>query len=163
MREWFESLGTRERLLLAVGVAAAIPLLLWALLWQPLVSGVRALESEVQAQRETVQWMQQAAVELRALQGSGVQAAAGLGGRSLLAVVDQSARSAGLGTGLKRIEPDSADSVRVRLEAVSFDTALGWLDQLTRQYGVTPTTVSIEREASPGQVNMRLTLQALSS
>ena len=31
---------------------------------------------------------------------------AGLGGRSLLAVVDQSARAGGLGNAIKRIEPD---------------------------------------------------------
>lgn len=164
MREWFESLDTRQRLILLGGASLFGIFLLWLLAWRPLAGGVDRLETEVEAQRETLLWMQKAAVEIRSLRGSGAQAgSAGLGGRSLLAVVDQSARSAGLSNGLKRIEPESADSVRVRLEAVSFDTVLGWLDEMSRQFGISASMVSIEREGAPGQVNMRLTLQALSS
>lgn len=160
MREWWEGLGTRERLILIAGTLVLVPFLLWVLLWRPLMGSVNRLDQDVAAQRENLLWMQTAAAELQRLRGSGAQAAAGLGGRSLLAVVDQSARSAGLGNGLKRIEPDSADAVRVRLEGVSFDAVVQWLDQLSRQFGVTAILVSIERDAGPGQVNVRLTLQA---
>lgn len=164
MREWFESLDTRQRMILVVGSLLLVPFLLWLLLWRPLVGSVDQLENEVQAQRDTLLWMQKAAIEIRALRGSGAGGkAAGLGGRSLLAVVDQSARSAGLGNGMKRIEPESADAVRVRLEGVSFDAVLRWLDEMARQFGVTASMASIEREAAPGQVNMRLTLQAAGS
>lgn len=162
MREWWEGLGTRERFIAIAGTLVLVPFLLWLLLWRPLVGGVNRLEQEVATQRESVLWMQNAAAELQRLRGSGGQADAGLGGRSLLAVVDQSARSAGLGNGLKRIEPDSADSVRVRLEGVAFDALVQWLDQLSRQHGILATLVSIEREAGPGQVNVRLTLAASS-
>jgi len=162
MREWWEGLGTRERFIVIPGSVILIPFLLWVLVWRPLIGNVIQLEQEVASQRENVVWMQNAATELRQLRGSGAQAAAGLGGRSLLAVVDQSARSAGLGSGLKRIEPDTADAVRVRLEGVSFDTLVTWLDLLSRQHGIQASLVSIEREAGPGLVNVRLTLNASS-
>lgn len=160
MRAWFDSLGTRERMILAAAVALLIPLLVWALLWQPLAGSVQRLEDEVAQQRETLVWMQRSAAEVKQLRGSGDTAAAGLGGRSLLAAVDQSARTAGLGSGVKRIEPESADAVRVTLEGVSFDTVLAWLDALGREFGVAAGMVSVEREAVPGQVRMRLTLHA---
>lgn len=163
MREWWEGLGTRERFVLIGGTLVLVPFLLWVLLWRPLMGSVSRLDRDVATQRENLLWMQTAASELMRLRGSGAQAAAGLGGRSLLAVVDQSARSAGLGNGLKRIEPDSADAVRVRLEGVSFDAVVTWLDQLSRQFGVSASLVSIDRESGPGQVNVRLTLQATSS
>ncbi|MBU1191460.1 MAG: type II secretion system protein M [Gammaproteobacteria bacterium] len=162
MREWWEGLGTRERFIVIAGSVILIPFLLWVLVWRPLIGNVIQLEQEVASQRENVVWMQNAATELQQLRGSGAQAAAGLGGRSLLAVVDQSARSAGLGSGLKRIEPDTADAVRVRLEGVSFDTLVTWLDLLSRQHGIQASLVSIEREAGPGLVNVRLTLNASS-
>lgn len=162
MKEWWDSLGTRERLILIAGAAILVPLLLWALLWRPLVGGVERLQQDVEAQREELRWMQNAAVEINQLRGSGTQAA-GLGGRSLLAVVDQSARGAGLGNGLKRIEPESTDAVRVRLEGVSFDAVVKWLDELSRQFGVFASLVSIERESTPGQVSVRLTLNAAAS
>lgn len=160
MKEWWSNLGTRERLIVGGAAVLLVPLLLWALVWQPLASSVRRLETEVVAQREGLQWMRNAAAELKQLHGSGAQASAGLGGRSLLAVVDQSARAAGLGNGLKRIEPDSATAVRARLEGVSFDAVVKWLDELSRQFGVLATLVSIERAQGIGQVNVRLTLQA---
>lgn len=162
MKDWWDGLGTRERLILAAGALIVVPLLLWALLWRPLVGGVERLERDVEAQREQLRWMQNAAAEINQLRGSGAQAA-GLGGRSLLAVVDQSARGAGLGSGLKRIEPESADAVRVRLEGVSFDAVVTWLDELSRQFGVYASLVSIERETTPGQISVRLTLHAASS
>lgn len=163
MKEWWDGLGTRERLILIGGVAIVVPLLLWALLWRPLVGGVERLEQDVATQREQLRWMQNASAEIDRLRGSGAQAAAGLGGRSLLAVVDQSARGAGLGNGLKRIEPESTDAVRVRLEGVGFDAVVTWLDQLSRQFGVYASLVSIEREPTPGQVSVRLTLHAAAS
>jgi general secretion pathway protein M len=159
MKEWWDGLGTRERLILAAGALLTVPLLLWALLWRPLVGGVGRLEQEVDAQREQLRWMQDAAAEINQLRGSGTQAV-GLGGRSLLAVVDQSARGAGLGNGLKRIEPESADAVRVRLEGVGFDAVVTWLDELARTFGVYASLVSIEREPTAGQVSVRLTLHA---
>lgn len=162
MREWWEALATRERLIVIVGGALLTLILLWALLWQPLVSSVRDMEREVAAQRENLRWMQEAAAELQQLRGSGAQAA-GLGGRSLLAVADQSARGAGLGNGLKRIEPEGADAVRVRLEGVSFDAVVGWLAGLSRDAGVLASSIAIERGAATGQVNVRLTLHAATS
>ncbi|MBI5041756.1 MAG: type II secretion system protein M [Gammaproteobacteria bacterium] len=160
MKEWWSALGTRERLMLGGGALLLVPLLLWALAWQPLASGAHQLETEVAAQREALQWMRSAAAELQQLRGSGAQVSAGMGGRSLLAVVDQSARAAGLGNGLKRIEPDSATAVRVRLEGVAFDAVVTWLDELSRQFGVLATLVTVERAVGSAQVNVRLTLQS---
>ncbi|MBI5460983.1 MAG: type II secretion system protein M [Gammaproteobacteria bacterium] len=160
MKEWWTTLGTRERLILGGGALLLVPLLLWALVWQPLASGVHTLETDVAAQREALQWMRNAAAELQQLRGSSAQSSAGLGGRSLLAVVDQSARAAGLGNGLKRIEPDSATAVRARLEGVAFDAVVKWLDELSRQFGVLATLVTVERTPGTGQVNVRLTLQS---
>lgn len=158
MKEWWDGLATRERLILLGGGAVLVLVLLWALLWQPLASSVREQQAEVAAQRENLRWMQNAAAELQQLRGSGVQAGAGLAGRSLLAVADQSARSAGLGNGLKRIEPESGNAVRVRLEGVAFDAVVVWLDGLAREAGVLATTIAVERAGAPGLVNVRLTL-----
>lgn len=158
MKEWWDGLAARERLILIGGGAVLVLVLLWALLWQPLVGRVGEMESEVATQRENLRWMQNAAAELQQLRGSGAQSAAGLGGRSLLAVADQSARSAGLGNGLKRIEPESGNAVRVRLEGVAFDDVVVWLEGLAREAGVLATSIAIERANAPGLVNVRLTL-----
>ncbi len=159
MRAWLDRLEPRQRLLVIVGAVALSVLLLWLLAIQPLFDRLHTLERTVAAQKETLRWMQEAAIEIQQLRSQGSRAG-DLGGRSLLAVVDQSARAAGLGPGIRRVEPDGESRVRVRMEGVAFDALMRWLAELHRRYGVRVTSVSIDRESSPGRVNVRLTLEA---
>ncbi|RRQ21462.1 type II secretion system protein GspM [Thiohalobacter thiocyanaticus] len=160
MKAWLLSLAPRERLIVAGGAAVLLLLVLWLGLWEPLDQRVEELEQSVAVQEEEFTWMQQAAAEIQQLRRSGGQAAAGLQGRSLLAVVDQATRAAGLNSGLKRIEPEGQSRVRVQFEQIGFDDFMRWLDGLHRQYGVFTQSITIEREEAPGRVNIRLTLDA---
>ena len=75
-----------------------------------------------------------------------------------MAVVDQSARSGGLGNAIKRIEPDGSRGVKVWLEGVAFDPMILWLGKLTKSFRIEPTMITLEPIGS-GRVNARLTLQ----
>ena len=158
MKEWFAGLEARERQLVSGGAAVLALLLLYTMIWEPIVSGYRNLQEDVAQQTETLAWMQQAAAQIKGLQRSGAGGAArGLGGRSLLAVVDQSARSGGLGNAIKRIEPDGSKGVKVWLEGVAFDPMILWLGKLTRTYQIETSLITIEPQGG-GRVNARLTL-----
>lgn len=159
MKDWFLGLAMRERVIVAGGAAFLLILILWLGAWVPLSERVDQLEQTVTVQQETLDWMRNATAEIQQLRRQGgAPVATGLGGRSLLAVVDQAAKSAGLSSGLKRIEPEGTDRVRVRFEQIPFDTFMRWLDSLNRQYGVFTQTITVEREEAPGRVNVRLTL-----
>lgn len=161
MKAWFLSLAPRERAIVAAGAAVLLLLVLWLWLWEPLARRVEELEQGVAVQEEDLAWMQQAAAEITQLRRSaGAGGTGGLQGRSLLAVVDQAARTAGLSGGLKRIEPEGQSRVRVQFEQIAFDDFMRWLDGMQRQYGVFTQTITIERGEAPGRVNIRLTLDA---
>ncbi len=157
MKEWFAGLEPRERRLVTGGAIVLLLLLLYVLVWEPVVGAYRDLKADVAEQRQTLAWMQQAAAQIRTLRGSGAGTARGLGGRSLLSVVDQSARQDGLGNYIKRIEPDGSKGVKVWLEGVAFDPMILWLGRLTRSYQVETTLITIEPQGG-GRVNARLTL-----
>ncbi len=157
MKDWFLGLEPRERMLVAGGAGALVLLLLYLLILEPVSSRYAALREGVAQQKKTLVWMQQAAQQAQALKRSTPGAARGLGGRSLLAVVDQSARAAGLGDSLKRVEPDGAKGVKVWLEGVVFDTMILWLDNLTRSYQIETSLITIEPQGN-GRVHARLTL-----
>lgn len=158
MKDWFYGLEPRERLLVGGGAVLVALLLLYSLLWAPIAGKYSSLRDNVADQRQTLAWMQQAAGQIRALQSAaGGGAARGLGGRSLLAVVDQSARGGGLGSAIKRIEPDGANAAKVWLEGASFDAMIVWLGQLARSYQIEPTIITLE-PVGGGRVNARLTL-----
>jgi len=161
MKEWLESLEERERLLVTVAAVALLLLLAYALLWSPFYSGYTRLQGTVVAQRETAQWMEQSVQRLQQLkQGSGA-AQQGLGGQSLLALADSTARAQGLAGALKRVEPEGSSNVKVWLENAAFDTLVQWLAGLGTSYGIHAETVTMERvDGAPGRVNARMTLQA---
>jgi general secretion pathway protein M len=160
MKAWLAGLEPRERMLVLVAMGVLVLLLVYAVLLQPFYNQHGKLRSSVAEQHETLQWMQQNAATVRQLQGSGQTASTGLAGRSLLSVADASARSAGLGPALKRVEPEGSSGVRVWMDGAVFDSVIGWLDSMGSQYGVDIESVTFEQSGAGGRVNVRLTLQA---
>jgi len=157
MKEWFEGLDARERQLVIGGAGLLLLLLLYTMIWEPIAGSYRDLQEDVAEQTQTLAWMQQAAAQIRGLQRNGAGGAGGLGGRSLLSVVDQSARTGGLGDSIKRIEPDGSKGVKMWLEGVAFDPMILWLGELIRTYQIETSLITIEPQGG-GRVNARLTL-----
>jgi general secretion pathway protein M len=157
VKDWFFGLEARERLLVGAGGVLLLWLLLYLMVWEPIADEYTGLKESVEAQQQTLVWMQQAAGEIQALQRSTSGSAKGLAGRSLLAVVDQSARSGGLGDAIKRIEPDGSKGVKVWLEGAAFDPMILWLGQLSKSYRIEPSIITLEPIGN-GRVNARLTL-----
>jgi general secretion pathway protein M len=161
MKAWLDSLAARERVMVIFGAIVLVLLLLYALVWSPVRSGYLELQDAVVGQRETAVWMQESAQRLAQLKSSRGPAASGLGGQSLLALADRTARTDGLGDALKRVEPEGSDSVKVWLEGASFDVLISWLGSLSNKYAINVDTVTLERVGeTAGRVNARLTLQA---
>ena len=157
MKEWYLGLELRERQLVNGGGAVLLLLTLYLMIWEPIVSGHADLRDDVQRQQETLAWMQQAAVQINALKGSSGGSPRGLGGRSLLAVVDQAARSGGLGDAIKRIEPDGSKGVKVWFEGAAFDPMILWLGKMVKSFQIEPSIITLE-PIGGGRVNARLTL-----
>lgn len=160
MKDWLAGLEPRERRLVLIGALVLGLLLVYALLVSPLLSAYQDRARQVEQQRAGLVWMHQAAARIQALQGSGGAQGAGLGERSLLAVVDGSAREAGLGNALNRVRPDGALAVRVWFEGVSFDDLVEWLGRLDREFQVQVKLITLERQPEPGRVHAQLTLEA---
>jgi len=163
MKHWWQGLAARERLLLGAGGLLALILLGWALLWSPFSQHVAELGGSISEQRATYQAMREDAGRIRQLQAGGGARPAGLGGRSLLAVVDQSVRASRLAPALRHLEPEGRDRVRLRLEGVAFDDLVLWLDQLQARHGIRAEAVDAEAAEAPGRVDVRLTLVAPSA
>jgi general secretion pathway protein M len=159
MKDWLAGLEPRERRLVLIGALVLGLLFVYWILLDPMLSAYRERAAQVEQQRASLAWMQQSAVRIQQLQqaSGGGQ---GLGGRSLLAVVDGSAREAGLGNSLSRVRPDGALAVRVWFEGVPFDALVEWLGRLEQDYRVQVKLITLERQPQPGRVHAQLTLEA---
>ncbi len=158
MKEWWLGLQARERRTLMIGgVALAITLLYFGL-WDPFQSNLKRMEQAVEKNQALLLWMERSAAEVKQLTraGSGAGNRRATSGRSLLALVDQTAKRSRLGVALKRVEPEGKDAVRVWLEQASFDDMMSWLIQLERKNGITIETITVDRQEAPGRVNARI-------
>jgi len=157
MREWFENLQPRERLILVVGVVVSVLVLLYAGVWYPLQRDLQRLERSVAEQNQNVTWLRTAAQEVRQLRSSTTRRQ--VSSAPLLTLVEQSARQAGLGATLSRVEPQGNSQARVWLEAAPFDAMVVWLGQLRASQGITVESVVLDPQKDRGVVNARLVLE----
>ncbi len=159
IKKLLADLQPRERQLVIAATALLVLFIAYLLLWQP-YGGQRlhTLRDKIAEQRATLAWMQQAALRAQQLRGA-VQTGSG---QSLMTMIDQTAKKHDLGTAMKRIEPAGDHSVRVWLEQASFDTLVDWLDELNRSHNVHVQLITLDREAEPGRVNARITLEGAS-
>jgi general secretion pathway protein M len=160
MKAWFAGLDPRERKLVIAAAALLLVLLLYVGLWEPLVSNVERLRTSTAQQQAVLSWMQQAAREVKQLRGGGSSVAKPASGRSLLSLVDSSAKTGRLGTALKRVQPDGEKRVRVWLESASFDDLVRWLNTLQQRQGVQVVSSVFEAKENAGRVDARIVFEA---
>jgi general secretion pathway protein M len=159
MRAWWNGLVARERRLVAASAIVVVLMLGWAFVWHPLVMKRAELRDAVDAERRDLAYVRVAAADVERLRTTGKAARRDRQGRSLLALADATARAGGLEGALKRVEPVGPTSVRVSFEIARFDALIGWIEGLTRDYGIEATDFSADRADGVGLVNARVTLQ----
>jgi general secretion pathway protein M len=158
MRAWWATLALRERRALMLGAVVVGAALSWALAIDPLLQAHRRLRADVSTMQRDLAWMREVSGQFATLRNRAGVASLDRGGRSLLALADASAREAGLGVSLKRVEPIGAGRVTVWVEGASFDQLVGWLDSLAVGYGITVDEIALDRGVGLGSADGRVTL-----
>lgn len=157
LREWLERLAPRERWLILAAAAFAGFALVYALGLQPLYAARGRAAAEVEAQRSLLNDIEQVARRFGP-QGAATGPAPDTG-ESLVVLIDRSTRERGLGTYLKRNQPEGASGVRLRLENAPFDELTGWLVDVQGRHGLAAVSASFDPSGEPGRVNANLVLE----
>lgn len=157
VREWLDKLAPRERVLVLAAAVFAAFALVYALGLQPLYAARGRAAAEVEARRSLLSDIEQVARRFGP-QGAATMPAASTG-ESLVVVIDRSTRERGLGTYLKRNQPEGASGVRLRLENAPFDELTGWLADVQSKHGLAAVSASFDPSGEPGRVNSNLVLE----
>lgn len=154
--DWIAARGPRERRFVLVGaITVALALVISLVALDRAVGQARAHL----AQRERdLAWMRSVAPELAAAGPASGTVSASPG--SLIAIVNRSARAAGLGKSLVSSAPSRLGGLEIRLDKAPFDALVGWLERLSEQHRVQVATATIHAAGSPGLVNATLVLKA---
>jgi len=159
MKTFFDRLQPRERGLVLVAISVAGLAILWVGVWEPLREARDAAYRQLSEQRALLDWLDRVAPEVRRLREQSLPERIS-DGRSTLALIDQSARSAGLAGSMKRIEPLSEGEVRVTFEGAAFPDLMNWLSGLVSAQPFAVNRLDADR-AEVGRVDASVVLRRL--
>jgi general secretion pathway protein M len=157
MKNWFLSLSERDRKIAVVLGLIVSFVMLYTFLWMPLLKENDQLEKRIQSSQSDLEWMQQAARKIKA---SGPLPKAQTGRKpssgSFLTLIEKTAAAANIK--LEKIVPKKDKQVEIRLNDVSFNQAVSWIELLIRKHGVLASKFSAEK-VSMGKVNLVVLLE----
>ncbi len=154
-RQWYAALQYREQVAVAVLGAALVLMLIYLLMWKPVLDARQAAVQRYLSQAQVVDWMQDNAEVVRAAR-SGQRNTPTMQG-DWISVINASASRAGLT--LRGFTPEGNDAARVQLEQQPFAPVITWLQTLQQEQGVRAAAVEISTGQTPGTVNVRATLR----
>jgi general secretion pathway protein M len=152
----WQQLQTRERRLVAFGAVIVAALLIYLVAFEPAWKGRQRLAAELPKLRAQLAQMESMAAEARRLAGT---AATVDSPQQLRAQLEQSIAAAGLQNNVAQLT-QSGELIDLRFKAVPFGAWLGWFDAALRETRLRAVDVAVTREAAPGAVSARLTLEA---
>ncbi|MCK5716397.1 MAG: type II secretion system protein M [Thiomargarita sp.] len=154
IKQWFTQLTYRERNTLNIGTIMLTSIFIYALLWEPLSIARAQLDNIIVAQKVTLHWMNNAAIEVQeTLHPTHIVK------HSLLSLIDKSTQGTALNHVHKRIEKKGNSKVRVNFKKVSFTALTRWLGQLYTKHQVQVSTITLERLHELDQVKVRIILK----
>jgi len=156
IKTWFQGLKSSERqLVVAAGALLGVAFVYWALL-APLSRAVHTRETRIERKQQDLAWMRSMSGPIQQL--TAARPGNGVGGESLVVLIDRSARQAGVASALTGQSPNGDQGMRVRLENAPFDSVVLWLASLQQQYGIAIESASIDRAGKPGVVSASIVL-----
>ncbi len=159
MKEWFLALNQRERVMVGGGAIVVLIMLLYVMVWSPIMKGAVEQEAAVARAGKLLVWMKKSIADAKLMEGAGGQAGGLRPGQSLLSLIDSTAKSSGFGPQVKRVKPDGENKVQIWIDDVPFDQLVQWLESLQQVYGVHVTSTTIDRGNFEGKVNANLQLE----
>jgi len=149
VREWFETLSTRDQIAL-MALLGALGLWLFVKVIFIELDGRRAqLSQNNQALAE-----QLVRVDLKVERLTTLRAGGGEQNLNLTRTLSQASEANGLA--VKRLQPNSRGEVQIRFEGVAFDNLLRFLEQIEAVSGLSVLDASVSSAGQSGGVNATL-------
>lgn len=155
IKNWFNALKPRERLIFVGGAALVVLVAIYTLALAPFYKSISNAGQRVERKQGDLAWMRSVVGEVQMLGASqpNVMVASD---ESLVVLIDRAARECGLSEALTGQTPNGDQGIRVRLESASFDSVVTCMGNLERGHGVRIETAQFDRTAKPGLVNASL-------
>jgi general secretion pathway protein M len=128
MFDFLARYSMREKAIVALALLVVIVIGSDALIIEPYLERVAALNQQIDQQRDDLAWMRAAVARMPAA-GASSDSEAFSG--TLANFIDQAVRSQGLSGQLSQMSPVGSDEIRMRYDAVDFNRLVGFIAQVS--------------------------------
>lgn len=150
-QDWYGQLAARDKKIVKVLSMVIIVALIFAWIWQPVISGKNKAISKYQSEMSFHTKLKENAYLFSSSSNNNTT------GQSILTTVNNTSKVKGIQ--LKRFEPDGPNGLRIWLDSVNFNSLIDWLELLETTRGIKVEQISIDKVNS-GLVNVRAVLQS---
>lgn len=148
---YFNSRTERERGILLLALVLGVPILVWLLLWQPLLSARTQAVDKLAQREKTFSWMQESSAKIVAAGMAGQQRGVD-SGQPLPGQIAQVAKQ--LSITLTRLEPQSDGRYSIWLAALDYNNTVRFIDTLLKA-GISIDNLDMSLLERPGMVSLR--------
>ena len=153
MKDWFNNLQARERMIVVVGGTVAMLVVLWLAVLAPLLDQSAQLRASVERKQKLLVDLGRVAGQ----QQSRTSSRPDVPQQTLYVLVDSTAKQHGLV--LPRNRPDGPDGINVTLQNAPFDALRDWLIELESAHAVRVESANINTAREQGLVNGQVFLR----
>lgn len=156
LQQWWQSLVSRERIVVAILGVFVFVMMFQMLVWNPLYQGRQNAAHSVNKQAELLHWMQQNAQRATQLQSNAITSSSSVKGQSISQTINVTAALAKID--INRFQTAGENSVQVWLDNADFSKLLWWLETIQKEQGIQTESIAISETAEAGLVSVRMTL-----
>lgn len=159
MTNWWHGLQPREQRLIISATILGMVVIIYSLIWAPLIDSRDARRLQVQNSQTQLVWMQTQAKHIQRIKLANPNSTQASNSRSLLAVVDSLANQLGLRSAIQQIEPDGQSQATLWINSINFDALMTMLGELEKKAQISVSEASIDRLENSGMVKATLVLR----
>jgi len=159
MKNWYNTLAPRERMLVLYGSIVAFALLFWMLLVKPLYNNHNTLNKVISTQKKTLETMQKQSIQIKLLQQQGKKNVKKSSGNPQQ-LVERSLQTWRLKSNLERMQSQGSKGVRLSLKNANADRIMRFLFELEDKHALSISNLIINnKKKEKGYVDVRLTIK----
>ncbi len=159
MKNWYNSLTTRERNLVTYGSLVAALILFWLIIGKPLYQKHKTLSRDIQSKNNQLELMKAQSRQIKRLQAQQNGATAKTISGNPQQLVERALQTWRLKPALQRMQSQGAKAVLISLKNANADRFMRFLYDLEKKYALSIENMGITADKETGLVDVRLTVK----
>lgn len=158
MRGWWSELQNREQGLIIIAMSVVTVVMIYSLVWSPLIINRDYQRMQVKNNHELLEWMQSKADYISRFRSAYPNRLKSDNTQSLLAAVDSRASQLGLRNTINKIEPNGENEVILSMDKIGFDALMVMLGELEISNQISADQVTITQLEKSGTLRAKIIL-----